>query len=132
MKRILNALALLVIVSNLTACSVLSFGGNKVKPVEVVTKAQERTRLDLKDPAPLDLDPKSVKWYVITKENAQQVFEELEKSGADPVLFGLTDKGYENLAISIAEIRNLIESQRVVIIKYKEYYEPPLSDGDKK
>lgn len=124
MKRILNALALLVIVSNLTACSVLSFGGTKVKPVEIVTKAQERTRLDLPHPPPLDLDPKSVKWVIITRENAMQVFDDLEKSGVDPVLFGLTDKGYQNLSISIAEIRNLIEAQRVVIIKYKEYYEP--------
>ena len=67
---------------------------------------------------------REVKFIIITPENAEQVFQELKNKGDDMVLFGLTDTGYENLALTIAEIRNLLMQQRSIIIKYKDYYEP--------
>jgi hypothetical protein len=63
-------------------------------------------------------------WIIVTRDNAQEVFDRLEKEGSDPVIFGLTDKGYENLSIDFAEIRNFISTQRNIIIQYREYYEP--------
>lgn len=39
------------------------------------------------------------------------------------MLIALTPNGYEQLSISFAEIRNLIATQRNIIIKYKDYYE---------
>lgn len=65
-----------------------------------------------------------VEWVVITPENAEEVWTELQQSNTDLVLFGLTDEGYENLAINIANIRNMMNQQRIIIIKYKDYYEP--------
>ena len=53
------------------------------------------------------------------------MFDELEKQGADPVVFALTDDGYTQLSLTIAEIRILLASQKSIIAKYKEYYEPP-------
>ena len=113
----------LLLVSSLTGCA--SFGnlfGERVKPVEIQTKAVERTRLDIPFPNPVTAKP--IEWIIITPENAEQVWAKLKESNADIVLLGLTDNGYEQLAVTIAELRNMIAAQRQIIVKYKEYYEP--------
>jgi len=60
----------------------------------------------------------------MTPANQEEIFKKLEEKGADPVVFGLTPDGYQALAVTIAELRNMINTQRNIIIKYKEYYEP--------
>ena len=65
-----------------------------------------------------------IHWYIITSENAEEVFKKLEEDGIDPVLFGLTDKDYELLSKNFAKIRNQLKIQNDLIDKYKEYYEP--------
>ena len=107
----------------LSGCSILSFDREEVKPVEIITTAKPRTPLNLPDPQPID--PLEVKWIVITPENAEKVFKDLQDKGVDMVLFGLTDDGYERLSINMAKIRNYIDNQRAIIIKYREYYETP-------
>lgn len=106
----------------LTGCASFNLFGNRVKPVEIQTKAVERTPLNLDAPAPLKSKP--VEWILITPQNAEEVWAKLREKNADLVLFGLTDDGYEELAMTIAELRNYIAAQRQVIVKYKEYYEP--------
>jgi hypothetical protein len=124
MYRTLNALLLLLLVSSLSGCASLfgGFFGESVKPVEVSTKAIDKTPLNTPAPTPLELSKPT--WVIITRDNAQEVFDMLEKNGSDPVIFGLTDKGYERLSIDFAEIRNFISTQRNIIIQYKQYYEP--------
>jgi hypothetical protein len=73
---------------------------------------------------PNPVTAKPIEWIIITPENAEQVWAKLKEANADIVLLGLTDDGYEKLAVTIAELRNMIASQRQIIIKYKEYYEP--------
>lgn len=106
----------------LSGCASLNLFGEDVKPVEVVTKEIERTPLNLRDPKPIKMQ--DVTWVVVTPENIDEVWAKLEESGTDQVLFGLTDEGYESLAINMANIRNLVNEQRIIIMKYKEYYEP--------
>ena len=48
----------------------------------------------------------------------------MESKGQNLVLFALTDDGYQELAINMVDIRNFINSQRNIIIRYKDYYEP--------
>jgi hypothetical protein len=124
-----------VLLPLISGCSFLpKWGfGSDVKPIEVKTVAQEKTRLNLKEPAPLQA--REFQWIVITPENAEQVFEKLRSENMDVVLIGLTDVGYEQLSLTMAEIKNYISQQRAIIIKYKEYYEPPKEeskDADKK
>jgi hypothetical protein len=117
--RILSILCIPLLISG---CGTFKFGGQTVEPISIEKRAVERTRLDLTLPKPIEAKP--VKWVLITPENAEKVWEELRKENVDLVLFGLTDEGYEELSISMAEIRNYIAQQRQIIIKYKEYYEP--------
>lgn len=123
--KILLVLALMI--PTLTGCASFSlFGKSKVQEVEIQTQAVERTRLDLKQPTPLA--PRTPKWIVITPENAQKVWEKLASNNENLVLFAVTDNGYEELSINMAEIRNFINMQRQIIIKYKEYYEPEITE----
>lgn len=122
----MNAPRLLILSTLLPLISgCASFGslfGENVKPIEVQKKAVERTRLNLPEPTPLT--GRELNWVVVTPENVEKVFQDLRDKNVDVVLFALTDDGYEQLALSMAEIRNFIASQRTIIIKYKEYYEP--------
>jgi hypothetical protein len=120
----------LLLASSLTGCA--SFGnlfGERVKPVEIQTKAVERTRLDI--PLPNPVTAKNIEWIIITPENADQVWAKLKESKTDVVIIGLTDNGYEQLSVTIAELRNMIAAQRQIIIKYKEYYEPEKKEESK-
>lgn len=121
-QSLIRTTSLLLVASLLSGCASFSLFGDRVKPVEIQTKAVERTRLNLPDPAPLTTKP--VEWILITPANAEQIFAELKEKNIDLVLFGLTDDGYESLSVTMAELRNHIASQRQIIIKYKQYYEP--------
>jgi chemotaxis signal transduction protein len=63
-------------------------------------------------------------WYVVTPENIDEIWNKLKEQEKTLVLFALTDDGYEQLSLTIAEVRNIINSQRVILLKYREYYEP--------
>jgi hypothetical protein len=98
------------------------FGAPKEKPIEIKTVQQEKIHLNMSEPQPVET--RKIKWFIITPDNADEVFAELSKQKYDVVLFGLTDDGYENLALNMAEIRTYILKQKGVIKAYKEYYEP--------
>lgn len=63
-------------------------------------------------------------WIVVTPENVNEVFKQLETDKKDLVLFAITDEGYEKLASDMVLIRSYIAQQRLIILKYKDYYEP--------
>ena len=93
-----------------------------VKMFESYSLEKKREPLALENPAPLELQ--DVNWVIITKDNAEEVFEKVknDKNG-DYALFALTDTGYEKLALNFADIRNKLAEQRQIILSYKEYYE---------
>lgn len=114
----------------LSGCAGLSIFGKRVKPVEITTVAREKTALAIPDPEPLKTRP--MRWVLVTPTNQQDIFKRLEEDGSDLVLFALTADGYQQLALNIAELRNLIATQRGIIARYREYYEPRPSDADRK
>jgi hypothetical protein len=105
----------------LSGCAGFSFGSS-VKPIEIMSKPIERTPLALPQPSPLRLN--KIEWIVVTPQNADAVFARLEANRQTPVLFAVTDQGYMNMAMTMAELRNFINTQRQIIIQYKSYYEP--------
>jgi hypothetical protein len=112
----------LLLLTNLTGCASWGLFGKRVEPITVSTVPLEKTPLALPDPAPLKSKP--IRWVVITPANAEAVWERLAQDDDDVVVFALTADGYQQLAVTIAELRNLIATQRVIIQKYREYYEP--------
>ena len=124
----MNVQHLLILTLSLliSGCGSLLPSAPNVKQVEIQSKAVERTRLNIKDPAPLKA--REVKFIIITKENYDTVMQDLVSKGMDPVVFALTDEGYEQLSLTIAEIRNLLATQKSIIARYREYYEPKQQD----
>lgn len=114
----------------LSGCGFSSFFKPKTEPITVKTVPVEKTPLALENPQPLRL--KSVDWIVITPQNWEEVFKQMQSKEQNLVLFGLTSDGYQALAVTIAELRNLINTQRIIIQKYKDYYEPIKPAGAEK
>tara|TARA_R110000824_G_scaffold26710_1_gene91548 strand:- start:146 stop:493 length:348 start_codon:yes stop_codon:yes gene_type:complete len=96
-------------------------GCSSVKELQIFTKVVERTPLNLDAPEPLKLE--KIKWIIITEENYKDVFNKLKKENKNAVLFGLTDGGYETLAVNFAQVRKYIILNQSVLKKYKDYYE---------
>lgn len=117
----MNVHRLLILLTPLLISGCSIFGWKSVEPITINKKAQERQKLNLPEPAPLK--PSAPKWIVVTPENADKVWKQLEKENVDVVLFALTDEGYEELAINMAELRNYINTQRQILLQYKKYYE---------
>ena len=118
LRLIKNVLLSLAII-NLTGCASLLSWGKNVEPINIQTVAVEKTPLTVVMPEPLKTP--ALTWIVITPDNAEQVFNDLK---GNKVLFAISDNGYQDLSMLMAEIRILINQQRVIILKYKEYYEP--------
>ena len=112
----------LLLLTNLGGCASFGLFSEPVKPLTITTRPLEKTPLALPDPPPLSTKP--IKWRVITPDNVDAVWEKLGQDGEDLVVFAITADGYQQLAVTIAELRNLIATQRVIIQKYREYYEP--------
>jgi hypothetical protein len=89
--------------------------------IEVSTTPIEKPSLILPDATVLRLN--DVEWIVITKENAAEVFAELESSRKDAALVGLTAEGYAVLSTNYGDIMAYIQQQNAIIAAYKNYYE---------
>ena len=122
-----SIIAVIIAASMLQGCALM--GWKAIEGIEIKKKAVDRTPLNLADPQPLK--PTAPQWRVITPENQAQVFAELKSKNIDQVLFALTDDGYEELSVDIAQIRALIAQQRDIIVKYREYYEPKKTEEKK-
>lgn len=104
-----------------------------VKKIEVVSAPLERVPLSLPKIDRVELD--DVEWILITPENAEHVWQDLEKKNYDIVLFGLTDRGYESLSVNTAKLKQIVIQQQAVIAAYKRYYEKQeaaIEDQEKK
>ena len=115
----IRTVSILLLMLMITGCSILGFP--RTKPIEIVTEEQSRTQLQLSLPPPLIA--RNVEWILITPDNAEQVWQRLERDGRQPVLFAVTSEGYEQLSYNMADIRSYIATQRTIIVKYQEYYE---------
>ena len=120
MRSIKPAQISLILTTFLLCSCAVTWPFSKEEPIEIVTKAVERQPLKLPDPNPISTT--MPKWIIVTPENQEKVFEELESNKYDQVIFGLTDEGYEDLSMTVLKLRNYIVAQKKVLNKYREYY----------
>ena len=128
--RLLILTTTLLFVSGCASIGSFFSGSDPVKPVVIETKAVERTPLNIPEPAPLKT--RELKWIVVTPDNIDDVWKKLSDDKTDLVLFAITDDGYEQLSLSMSEIRAFVQQQRSIIVKYKEYYEKDSTNVDGK
>ena len=111
-----NIILLSLLAVFLTSC------GSSVQEIQVTTVEVSKTPLNLPNPDPLKLQ--DVEWIIITKENANEIFERIKSAGGEYALFAVEDTGYEKLQINFTDIRNKLAEQRQLLLAYREYYEP--------
>ena len=98
--------------------------GNKVKPepkVVIVKEIEKKLPLNIANPEPLNLD--HVEWVIVTRENIDEVWAQIQADNEGVALFALRHGDYERLALNIADIRKLIGEYVIILKQYKEYYE---------
>ena len=107
-------LTLIILGISISAC------GSSVKKLDILTTPVEKAPLQLPSVTKLNLE--SIEWILVTENNIEEVFKELEKKKYDPVVFGVSDAGYESLSLNLAKIKQLVKQQKAVIIAYQRYY----------
>lgn len=92
----------------------------ETKPIVIQSQPIQRPALNL---PPVDpFRARDVEWVVITPENADRIFQEMEARGEAPALFGVDERGYENIAVNTQESLRVILQQQAVIDGYRAYY----------
>lgn len=99
----------------LTGCSSL-----KIPQVLKVDTAPVEKH-SLKVPKVDQYDARKLEWIVLTPENVDEVFARLKDSETDLVLFAVTDDGYQNLSLNMADIIKLVKQQQSIIAAYEKY-----------
>lgn len=104
-----------------TALALFSLSACHTPKVDVEVVPVDRPTLVI--PQPDYVSMRDIKWYIVTEQNFAEVMEKLKTANINPVLFALTDDGYEALSLNFAEIKKYIDDKNSVVLGYKEYYE---------
>lgn len=97
--------------------------GRPPEPTVVVATEYQEQNIPLQErPKAVDFPP--VDWFVITEENLEEKLAEIDTKTGNVVLFSITPKGYENLAIGIADLRRYVKDQQAIIAYYEEALTP--------
>lgn len=115
-RSIKNALGFGLALTLLSSCG----STPQVQPIEITTAPVEKPVLTLPSVDQLNLRP--VDWKIITRDNYEQVFAEIESSGRPVALFALTDEGYSNIGLNFSDIRTMVQQQQAIIVAYENYY----------
>ncbi|NBW08721.1 MAG: hypothetical protein EBR82_11925 [Caulobacteraceae bacterium] len=108
--------------NRLLLCATLLLAGCGGVAPKIVEKPILVDRPELIVPEVQPVQQYDFEWIVITRENFDSVARDLESRGQTIVLFAITPQGYQNLSLSIAELRRFITQQQSVIVSYKTYY----------
>ena len=92
--------------------------------VVVQTEYIERNIPIQQRPSPVEMP--NVEWYVVNSDNVDEFLERIKNDVGEVVFIAVTPKGYENLALGIADLRRFILQQREIIV----YYEQQLSSRE--
>jgi hypothetical protein len=115
MKHVTTLVLAAALTSLLSACS-------STQPLTVFSKPVERLPLEAPFPEPVTMD--SVRWIVVTPDNAEEVFAEMISRRQHTVVIGLSAKDYEHLSINLEKMQGHLLMLRKTLETYKDYYEP--------
>jgi hypothetical protein len=108
----------------LLALSSCGITGLKQEP-QVVVQTEYIERTIPTQPRPTPVEMPNVEWYVVNSDNLDEFLGRIEADAGDVVFIALTPKGYENLALGIADLRRFILEQREIIVYYEQQVAPP-------
>lgn len=77
-------------------------------------------------PKPDVLNLRDIEFIVVTPENAEEVFANLN---TDKALIALTDEGYEKLSLNIGDIRALVQQYKTIISVYEKQWDEAVENN---
>jgi hypothetical protein len=89
-------------------------------PAKIITETEYVTPPAPIVPTPDVLDLRDVEFLVVTEENVDEVFASLS---GDKVLFAMTTKNYDKIALNLSDLRAYISQQKSIIILYENSYD---------
>ena len=124
MSSIQNVLGCLVLLAAISACTKAPAPVEAPLP-EVVERVVVKTE-PVKAPKPIvpgvdQLKMRPVNWIVITPENADEKFAQIQSG--ELVLFALTKDGYEAIAQNLSDVRANIDQYRAIIAVYERSFD---------
>ena len=92
-----------------------------VQPEPQIVTVTEKVPLRIYQPSlPQEIDLLNVNFFVITEENLEDKFKEIEKLlDGQFVVFALTPDGYEKMAENFQEVRRYVMQQKELIVYYR-------------
>ena len=114
----------LIILLPVMALLLVGCATNKVQPepkVVIQKVIEKKLPLNIIDPEPLELQ--HIEWVIVTRDNIEEVWAEIEGDNEGVALFALRHGDYERLALNIADIRAVIGEYVIILKRYREYYE---------
>ena len=104
----------------MTILSIISGCSSLPKEIFVSAEPIEKPKLIL--PKTDELDLRDVEWVILVKENWEEQWAKLEKSGEALAFFATTDSGYESVGLNYSALRAFIQQQDAIIAAYRSYY----------
>ena len=104
---------------------------NPLKTIEIKTVEVERVIPTQNRPRPMSMN--NIHFYVVTEQNFEEFKERFVKENGDFLLYALSVRDYETLALNMAEIKRYILQQKEIIIYYEKAVAPkPKEEEEKK
>ena len=114
----------LIILLPVMALLLVGCATNKVQPepkVVIQKVIEKKLPLNIIDPEPLELQ--HIEWVIVTRDNIEEVWAEIEGDNEGVALFALRHGDYERLALNLADIRAQLGEYVVILKRYRKYYE---------
>ena len=114
----------LIILLPVMALLLVGCATNKVQPepkVVIQKVIEKKLPLNIADPEPLELQ--HIEWVIVTRDNIEEVWTEIQSDNEGVALFALRHGDYERLALNLADIRAQLGEYVVILKRYRKYYE---------
>ena len=112
MTNLLKTLALILLASSLAACGT-------VEPRIVVKTDYVEKEIPIQ-PHPKGVTFYPTYFYTVNQENLEEFLQRFEKENGDIVFFAISVPHYENLSLTMAELKRYIGQQKSLILYYEE------------
>ena len=91
-------------------------------PLEIRTVEVERKIPIQKRPRPITLN--DIYFYVVTEDTFEEFKKRFEKENGDFLLYAISVRDYETLALNMAELKRFLQQQKQLIIYYEKAVTP--------
>lgn len=90
---------------------------------KVITETKYKVPQIFHPSPPPQVDALDVEWIVVNRDKLKELVAEAEQKGDKLPLLALTPQGYQNLSLTIQELKRYILQQREIILYYKNTYD---------